>query len=157
MTQHTVAIPAVRKSVVVGVSAQQAFDVFTQRPMDWWPPNHILLRQPRVAIRFERGVGGRYYEIDVAGNEAVWGVITTWDPPQRLHMTWRVDGRWQPLADDTSASDIEVTFTPLNAGTTRVELAHLNLERVGETAQALFAALDGPSPGDTLTRFCQAV
>lgn len=146
----------VRKSTVVDVPAERAFAVFTEQPMDWWPPTHVLVRQRRIDIAFEPRVGGRCYEVDVAGNECDWGRVLVWEPPHRLAMTWRVNGRWQQIGDD-EASEIEVTFTPLCPDRTRVELAHVHLDRLGDTAQAMFQVLDGPSPGETLARFAQAV
>ncbi|PRX51422.1 uncharacterized protein YndB with AHSA1/START domain [Prauserella shujinwangii] len=146
----------VRKSVVVEGTPERAFAVFTERPMDWWPPHHVLVRRPRVAITFEPRVGGRYYEVDAEGEEADWGRVLVWEPPHRLAMTWRVNGHWQRIGDD-EASEIEVTFVPLDSGRTRVELAHLHLDRLGDTAEAMMRALDGPSPGETLASFARAV
>ncbi|MCO1576048.1 SRPBCC family protein [Crossiella sp. SN42] len=150
-------IPDVRKSVVVAASPRHCFEVFTQRPADWWPPSHVLLRAPRVGLAIEPRAGGRYYEWDAEGNEIAWGVVLDWDPPHRLRMTWRVDGRWQSIPDDERASEIEVTFTPAGPGQTRVELAHIRLDKHGPDAERIFQALDGPSPGETLQRFAEVV
>ncbi|GAA2804569.1 SRPBCC domain-containing protein [Crossiella cryophila] len=150
-------IPDVRKSVVVRASPLQCFEAFTQRPADWWPPSHVLLRTPRIGLAIEPGVGGRYYEWDAEGNEIAWGVVLEWNPPHGLRMTWRVDGRWQSIPDDERASEIEVSFTPAGPGQTRVELAHVRLDKHGPDAERIFQALDGPSPGETLQRFAEVV
>ena len=150
-------VPDVRKSVVVPATAEHCFEVFTERALDWWPPTHILVRKERVALVFERAAGGRYFERDVDGNEVSWGRILVWEPPYRLTMTWRIDGRWQPIDDDDRASEIEVVFTPAGDASTLVELAHVKLHRHGEGAAAIHRALDGPSPGETLERFAKAI
>ncbi|MEW1747556.1 SRPBCC family protein [Streptomyces angustmyceticus] len=150
-------IPDVRKSVTVAATPEHCFTVFTERPADWWPPSHILVKKERAGLAFEPGVGGRYYEWDVDGNEIAWGRVLEWDPPRRLVMTWRIDGHWQSIPDDERASEIEVDFTAVDAHTTKVELAHVKLHRHGAGAHGIFKALDGPSPGETLERFARAV
>lgn len=155
-------IPDVRKHVTVPGTAEHCFRTFTERPLEWWPEHHVLLTEKRVAIAFEPGpdgdwVGGRYFETDVDGREIVWGRILSWDPPHGLSMTWRVNGRWQSVPDDERASEIHVSFTPVDEATTTVELAHVELHRHGEDAERILAALQGPSPGDTLANFARVV
>ncbi|MEU7002727.1 SRPBCC family protein [Nonomuraea sp. NPDC046570] len=147
----------VRKSVVVPATREHCFQVFTERMADWWPPSHVLLTEPRVGLAMEPKAGGRYYEWDAAGNEKTWGTVLEWEPPHRIRLTWRVDGRFQSLPDDEAASEIEVLFTPLEPAGTRVELAHVRLDKHGEDAERIFQALNGPSPGETLQRFADAV
>jgi len=72
-------------------------------------------------------------------------------------MTWRIDGRWQMITDDDKASEIEVTFTALSDDTTEVELAHVRLHKHGDDAKLIHAALDGPSPGETLAKYAKLV
>lgn len=151
MTEQTIA--DVRKSVAVPATPEQSFEVFTRRPADWWPPSHVLLKKERAGLAFEGGVGGRYYEWDVEGNQITWGRILEWEPGRRLVMTWRLDGHWQSIPDDERASEIEVSFVPDAQGGTVVELAHVKLHKHGEGAEGIFRALDGPSPGETLERF----
>lgn len=150
-------IPDVRKSVNVAATPEHCFKVFTERPEDWWPPSHVLLKKERAGLAFEGGVGGRYYEWDVEGNQIDWGRILTWEPPFRMSMTWRISPRWQSLPDDEFASEIEVEFTPVDERTTRVELSHVKLHQHGEGAENIYQALAGPSPGETLERFAEAI
>ncbi|WP_127355682.1 SRPBCC family protein [Actinacidiphila soli] len=150
-------IPDVRKSVTVAASAEECFEAFTERLSQWWPPSHVLVKKERAGLAFEPGVGGRYYEWDVDGTEVDWGRVLVWEPPFRLAMTWRVDGRFQSIPDDERASEIEVEFKPVDAGTTLVELAHVRVHKHGEDALRIFAALDGPSPGETLERFSKVL
>ncbi|MCC3653742.1 MULTISPECIES: SRPBCC family protein [Streptomyces] len=146
-------IPDVRKSVTVAATPGRCFEVFTERPADWWPPSHVLLKKERAGLAFEPGEGGRYYEWDVEGNQIDWGRILEWEPGRRLVMTWRISPSWQSVPDDEFASEIEVDFVPEGPGRTRVELAHVKLHRHGEGAENIWRALDGPSPGETLERF----
>jgi uncharacterized protein YndB with AHSA1/START domain len=157
VSEQTPLIGDVRKSVTVPASAEQCFALFTQKPDQWWPPTHVLVKKERAGLAFEPRLGGRYYEWDVEGTEAVWGLILDWQPGRRVVMTWRIDGNWQSIPDDERASRIEVDFTAAGDGHTRVDLAHVELYRHGEGAERIFKALDGPSPGETLALFAKAV
>ncbi|MER5898323.1 SRPBCC domain-containing protein [Streptomyces sp. NPDC001876] len=156
MPEQTQTLPDVRKSVTVAATPDQCFKVFTERPVDWWPPSHILVRKERAGLAFEAGVGGRYYEWDVEGTEIAWGRILEWVPGRRVAMTWRIDPNWQSIPTDDGASQIEVDFEAVDGGT-KVSLAHVKLDGHGPGAERIFKALDGPSPGETLERFAQAV
>ena len=80
-----------------------------------------------------------------------------WAPPYRLVVTWRIGANWQPITDDEKASHIELDFTPAGEGVTEVVLTHTHLYRHGEGADALRSALDGPSPGESLAKYAEAV
>jgi len=146
----------VAKSVVVNATIEQAFTIFAERPLEWWPEKHVFV-EDRQAITIEPRVGGRYYERGADGKEIAWGTITEWNPPQRLVMTWRVGPYWQPIFDDEKASFIEVDFEAVGPDTTKVTLTHAQLHRHGEIAQSIHSALDGPSPGETLEKYAEVV
>jgi uncharacterized protein YndB with AHSA1/START domain len=148
-------LPDVRKSVVVAATPEECFEVFTTRPTEWWPPRHVLLDKERAGLAFEPGVGGRYYEWDVDGRQITWGRVLEWEPGSRLAMTWRLDPQWRSIPDDEHASEIEVDFTAVDSEHTRVELAHIKLDRHGPGAERIHQALEGPDPGVTLDRFSQ--
>lgn len=148
-------VPDVSKSVTVQASPEQAFKIFTERPLEWWPESHVFVTN-RESITFEGRVGGRYFERGADGEEIAWGVITEWEPGKRLVMTWRVGPNWRPIFDDEKASFIEVDFTPQGEDT-EVRLTHAQLHRHGEIAPFIHAALDGPSPGETLEKFAKVV
>jgi len=149
-------VPDVSKSITVDVPAAEAFALFVEQPMGWWPEKHVFVADRR-SITIEPHVGGRYYETDVDGTEVTWGTVKAFAPPHRVVLTWRVGVRWRPLYSDVMASLIEVDFTEVDARTTRVTLTHAQLDRHGEIAEAIHAALDGPSPGETLTKFAELV
>jgi uncharacterized protein YndB with AHSA1/START domain len=150
-------VPDVRKHVAVPVPAARAFEIFAARPLGWWPADHKLVPGQRTRIEFEKTPGGRWYELDADGAVADWGRVLVWDPPRQIALSWRIDGRWRPIDDDEKASEIVVTFTPDGPDRAVVELAHVKLYRHGEWAASIHAALDGPSPGDTLAKFASLV
>jgi hypothetical protein len=66
----TNAYPDVRKSVIVNVPIAKAWAIFTDRPIEWWPDSHVLVKSPREVIVFEPIVGGRYYERAQVGHHS---------------------------------------------------------------------------------------
>jgi len=131
----------VQKTVRVAVSPQKAFEVFTARMSKWWLPDHSILKAPRESVVVEPRQGGRWYERAVDGSECTWGYVIAWDPPKRVVLAWQIDGTWQ--YNDKLVTEIEVRFTADGSSGTRVDLEHRNMERFGEGAEALRAALDG--------------
>jgi len=150
-------VEPVVKTVDVDTGVREAFEFFTGAAATWWPPHQVIVAGERERIVFEPRVGGRWYESATDGAEADWGRVLAWEPPYRLAATWRIDGRWQHLPDDEGASEIEVSFTPLGPGRTRVQVAHVALERLGEAAAGMRAALDKPGLGATLGPYAAAL
>jgi uncharacterized protein YndB with AHSA1/START domain len=148
--------PPVWKSVEVPCSADQAFAIFTREPTTWWPPDHRLTGNRDVVV-FESFVGGRWYERDRDGTERDWGRILEWEPGRRIRMSWLIDGRFAAIDDDGLASRIVVLFNPLAHHSTLVTIGHVELARHGDAAGRIRAAIDGPSPGDTLASFARTV
>lgn len=149
-------VPDVRKKVTVEVPAERAFAIFAEYPLEWFPEAHVFVKD-RVFLAIEPRAGGRYYERDADGTEIAWGTVVEWDPPRRIVLTWRVGANWQPIFDDEKASFIKVDFEPVGAGSTQVSLTHADLHRHGDAAPAIYAALNGPDPGETLERYREVV
>jgi uncharacterized protein YndB with AHSA1/START domain len=80
-------VPDVGKSVRVPASVDEAFRVFTERPIEWLPPGHTFIKNPQ-SITMEPRVGGRFYERGADGTEITRGTIMEWAPPDRLVVTW---------------------------------------------------------------------
>jgi Activator of Hsp90 ATPase homolog 1-like protein len=59
-----------------------------------------------------------------------WGVVTVWDPPSRLGY------RWHLRRTPEEATDVLITFTAVDDGTTRVDVEQTSWERLGADAQA---------------------
>ena len=80
----------------------------------------------------EPRIGGRWYERASNGSECEWGKVLAWDPPGRLILAWQLDADWK--YNPALVLEVEVTFTALEPGVTRVDLEHRNLERYGDRA-----------------------
>jgi uncharacterized protein YndB with AHSA1/START domain len=145
-----------RRSVIVGVPAAEAFRVWAERPAEWLPPGHRFIREP-AAVVIEPRVGGRFYERGADGAEVTRGTITEWAPPARLAVTWRIGPNWQPAPDDEHASVIVAEFTPAGPSATEVVLTYTHLERHGDLADTLRAAIATPGQGDSLERYAEVV
>jgi uncharacterized protein YndB with AHSA1/START domain len=122
----------VKKSVVVKADVERSFNAFTTRIGKWWPRTHSIGSTPQADVIIEPRVGGRWYERSGDGSECEWGKVLAWDPPGSLILAWQLDGDWK--YNPALVLEVEVTFTALEAGMTRVDLEHRNLERYGDRA-----------------------
>ncbi len=120
------------KTVTVATSAEQAFKVFTEGFDTWWPRTHHIGSSPMKRAVIEGFVGGRCYSKQIDGTDCPWGEVTVWEPPRRLVFAWLISTDWKYEPDRSRASEVEVTFTPLGDGSTRVDLEHRHFERCGE-------------------------
>ena len=131
----------VRKTINVKASVERAFSVFTEGYDSWWPRSHKLFEAELAAAIIEGKTGGRCYQRAVDGSECDWGKVLVWEPPRRLVIAWQLDGQWQYDPDLAHASEVEVTFTPEEGGTTRVVLEHRHFERHGVMAAQVQGAV----------------
>jgi uncharacterized protein YndB with AHSA1/START domain len=119
-------VPPVTKVVRVACDREQAFERFTRDIHRWWPlRTHSMYNEKATGVTFEPGVGGRILERNGAGEEAQWGSVTAWEPPQRVEFSWHV-GR-----GPENAQTVEVTFLPCPEGT-EVRLVHSGWEALAE-------------------------
>ena len=132
MTRLEIRPAPVMRSVVVKADVARAFAAFTGRIGRWWPRTHSIGQTPQTDVLIEPRVGGRWYERGSDGSECEWGKVLSWDPPGRLILAWQVDANWQ--YDPTLVLEVEITFTALEPGVTRVDLEHRNLEKYGDKA-----------------------
>lgn len=123
-------IEPLRLSFVLRCDSAHAFAVFTEKTSLWWPQTHSVSRAPGLHVIFEAQVGGRIFERTPDGTEFDWGEIVAWDPPARLAYLWHL------RADRSDATDVEITFTPLDEGGTRVDIVHGGWERLGDRSRA---------------------
>jgi uncharacterized protein YndB with AHSA1/START domain len=150
-------VPDVSKSVIVPVSPAEAFRLLTEQPARWLPPAHTFTTDP-VLIAMEPEVGGRFYERGADGTEITRGTILEWSPPHRLVMTWRIGPGWRPVLDDEQAPRIEFEFRPdaeavAVAVATEVVATYTELDRAGQMAGPLRAAIEAGNPGESLQRY----
>jgi uncharacterized protein YndB with AHSA1/START domain len=147
---------APRVSVIVPASADEAFRIYTERQLEWQPPGHLTVQDPE-SVTMEPRVGGRFYERGADGTEAVRGTVTEWQPPRRVAVTWRIGPGWQLAPDDQNASVIVVEFNPAGPDSTEVVISYTHLERHGELAPMLRAAIGNPGPGSAVDSYAEAV
>jgi uncharacterized protein YndB with AHSA1/START domain len=140
-------IPSVRKSVTVNAPVEKAFKVYTEGFNTWWPPQHHIGKAEMTEAVLEVRPGGRWYERGVDGSECEWGRVLAYEPPHRLVLSWQIDGTWQYVADPARGSEVEVLFTDLGNGRTRVDLEHRHFERHGATGAELGGAVANEEGG----------
>ncbi|MGH9123832.1 MAG: SRPBCC family protein [Acidimicrobiales bacterium] len=123
--------PVVRRQVVVPVSIEDAFTVFTARFGDFKPREHNLLGVPIEDTVFEPTVGGAIFDRGVDGSECRWARILAYEPPTRVIFSWDIGPTWQLERDPDHTSEVEVRFVAESAQRTRLELEHRHLDRHG--------------------------
>lgn len=120
------AIPPLRREVLVDAGPEAAFEVFTARIGAWWPVADHSIYGAGTAVSFD---GGRLLEQSAAGEEAMWGTVTRWEPPHALAFTWH------PGTAPEQASHVTVTFAA-SGDQTLVTLEHSGWESFAEPAAA---------------------
>lgn len=114
----------IRKTLTVPLEPRAAFDLFTAGIDTWWPKeSHSLSESAAAAVRVEPRLGGRILEMRPDGTEAQWARVTAWEPGRHFAIDWHVGGT------ETEATQVDVTFTPTDAGT-RVDLVHDGFDRL---------------------------
>jgi len=133
MSQQTNEI-VIKKSVTVAVPVDEAFRVFTEEMETWWPlRTHAVDTENSDTVVMEGRKGGRLFERGTGGEEHVWGIVQSWEPPQRVGYTWH------PGRGEDTAQEVEVTFTPEGDGT-RVEVRHWGWEKLGDRLDETIAS-----------------
>jgi uncharacterized protein YndB with AHSA1/START domain len=136
-------IPAVSKTVTVNAPIERAFQVFTESFNTWWPQQHHIRPMDLAEAVLEAKEGGRWYERSVDGDECEWGRVLAFEPPRRLLVSWQINGSFEYDPDPAHASEIEVRFTDLGVGQTRVDLEHRAFERHGADGQRVHDGVGG--------------
>ena len=108
----------------VAVAPAHAFEAWTGRCGAWWPASHTISGDPS-AITFEPRSGGRIVEHTRDGIEHDWGTVLDWQPPTRLRYLWHL------FFDASEATEVELTFSPLERGTA-VRLSQTGWDRLGD-------------------------
>jgi uncharacterized protein YndB with AHSA1/START domain len=122
----------VRTETTVPLSPAEAFKLFTDGLDRWWVRGHHIGDAPLLQAVLEGHVGGRWYEIGEDGSECDWGRVLAWEPPTRLVLAWQINAEWK--YDAGLVTEVEVGFSDLGDGSTRVTLEHRNLDRFGPSA-----------------------
>jgi uncharacterized protein YndB with AHSA1/START domain len=125
----------------VAAPIDRAFSVFTSKMSSWWPPTHKIGKADFAEAVIELTEGGRWYERDVDGSECDWGHVLAVEAPDRLLLTWQINADWGYDPDPAHGSEVEIRFTDLGNGQTRVEVEHRHLDRHGDHAAKVGAGV----------------
>jgi uncharacterized protein YndB with AHSA1/START domain len=87
--------------------------------------------------------GGRCYTLHEDGSDVNWGTVLAWEPPRRLVIAWQIGANWQFDPDIDKASQVEIRFTPVEAGRTQVDLEHRRFEHMASGAAEMRASVGG--------------
>ena len=135
---------AVRTSVVVNVTPERAFHLFTAEIGSWWDTDKHILEAPLASMEFEPFVGGQIIDRGTDGSECRWARVLAYDPPNRVVFSWDINVQWQIETDPSLCSEVEITFTAFTGGSTRVELTHRRLDRHGPGWESMRDAVASP-------------
>ena len=148
----------VRVSITVAAPVEKAWRVYTEQYGSWYPKEHYLGDAPAETVVIEPHAGGRWYERQADGSEPEWGRVLAWEPPHRLLLSWTTGAGWKPDPDPTHWSEVEVLFTAVASGGTRVDLEHRFIGRLGDGAASIAEGVSHPDFGHPfyLRRFAAA-
>lgn len=138
-----ISIAPVRKQITVNANQQRAFDLFTTGMSRWWPATHSILKSPLKQYIVEPRTGGRWYAVGEDGSTGQTGYVIDWQPPRLVVLAWQLSAEWQ--FDPALVTEVEVRFVAESANTTRVELEHRNLQRMGESGAQVRSMVDAPA------------
>jgi uncharacterized protein YndB with AHSA1/START domain len=104
------------KSKVLACDVGRAFELFTKRAGEWWPPR--LRHTGDSASTIVMLATGRFFERGSDGHEVELGFVREWEPPDRLVLDW------YPGTDGDHPTRVELLFIAEGATATRVEVRH---------------------------------
>ncbi len=134
-TSQTIA--PVRLTIEVKRPLERTFSFYTEHMADWWPlASHSVGGEDAVLCAIEGRVGGRVFERTTSGVEHLWGTVLAWEPPHRLVHSWH------PAHPGVRETEISVTFTALDKGTTQVTLEHRGFEIFADRAETMRSNYD---------------
>jgi uncharacterized protein YndB with AHSA1/START domain len=123
-------IEAVRKTVTVDCTVEEAFRVFTADATSWWPiATHSINGRDVKEVVFEGHEGGEVYEVTATGERGHWATVIAWEPPGRIVLAWNI------LEREAVPTEVEVSFSS-EGDRTRVDLEHRGWETIAEEAEA---------------------
>ncbi len=133
---ETLVIEAVRKTVTVDCSVEEAFRVFTAEANSWWPIEmHSIHGLEVKQVVFEPLEGGEVFEVSIGDAKEHWATVVSWDPPNGFVLAWNIRER------EAVPTEVEVRFSP-EGDSTRVELEHRGWDAIAEEAEAKRSAYD---------------
>jgi uncharacterized protein YciI/uncharacterized protein YndB with AHSA1/START domain len=139
-------VPPIKKEISVKTSAARAFAIFTDGIDSWWPRQHHIGASPLKRTLIEPRVGGRWYSISEDGSECDVGRVLTWDPPNRLVLSWNITAEW--TFDPSFVTEVEVRFKQVAPKQTAVSFEHRLLERYGAAGPEMRERMAAPEGWD---------
>lgn len=124
----------VKHEVTLEVSADRAFELFTDRLGEWWPMTYTFSGSQFESARVEPRAGGRWFERTTSGDELDWGDVRAYERGRRLVLGFGIGPDRKPAPPERS-SEVELRFVPEGART-RVLVEHRDFERHGDGAAA---------------------
>jgi hypothetical protein len=133
------------KSVLLPLALMEAFQLFTARVGEWWPPDRRHLKDANSQLFLLES--GRFYERATDGTELDLGRVRVWESPHRLVLDFFVG------TDAAHPTKVEIRFAAVPSGT-QVTVHHeptdLSADLWNQRApiferswDAVLAALDG--------------
>jgi uncharacterized protein YndB with AHSA1/START domain len=136
----------IEHEIVVETPADYAFELFADQLGEWWPLAFTFSGAQLESAQIESKPGGRWFERTRSGKELSWGEVRAYERGKRLLLAFAIGADRQPAAPQ-NASEVEVTFTPVDATRTRLTVEHRDFERHGEHAQQMRDGMDSQSGG----------
>jgi Activator of Hsp90 ATPase homolog 1-like protein len=131
-------VPIVKRTLVVEAAQERAFHVFTAEFDSWWPRSHHTGEGDLLEATIEPAAGGRWFARTTVGEED-WGRVLVWEPPYRVVLDWQLNADFE--YDSEFHTEVEARFAAESPDRTRVEFEHLNIDRYGDRAAEMAAAL----------------
>jgi len=119
------ALPPIRREVLVAAGPATAFALFTAHLGAWWPVATHSVHGAGATVAFE---GDKVVE-RFGAQESVWAEVTDWNPPETFQLAWH------PGRPPASPTTVRVTFTA-SGERTLVTLEHSDWERAEQPEQA---------------------
>lgn len=116
--------PPVRQSTIVRRDVDSTFEAFVRMIGAWWPVEPLSIGRARVRdLTVDPRLGGSVYETWDDGTTVDWGEVVAWEPPGRFVMSW---------VHTPAPTEVELAFTALGPGLTRVTVEHRGWEHLTE-------------------------
>jgi hypothetical protein len=97
------------KSVTLPLAPAAAFELFTQKIGEWWPPERRHTQDPRSEIFLL--ATGRFYERARDGREVELGCVRSWDIPNRILLDFFI------ATSPERPTEVEIAFAARGGGT----------------------------------------
>ncbi len=99
------ALPPVARQLTVERPGAEAFAAFAEQIGQWWPSDFTASGENLADVTIEPKEGGRVYETNNQGKEYDWGSVLTYEPGQRVVLSWTLG------LDGGSPTEVEAVFT----------------------------------------------